>query len=63
MNRLVREVLKNRRKESKLAAPPEEEVKAFRFTPERIRRLRTKLGIPKRQLGLPVEATNRAEFM
>jgi DNA-binding transcriptional regulator YiaG len=39
-----------------LAASPEE-VKASRFTPERIRRLRMKLGISQRELGVLVGAT------
>ena len=39
MNRLAKEIAESRSKETKLAASPEE-VKASRFTPERIRHLR-----------------------
>ena len=39
-----------------MAASPEE-VKASRFTPERIRHLREKLGISQRELGILVGAT------
>jgi DNA-binding XRE family transcriptional regulator len=35
-------------------------VKASRFTPERIRSLRNKLGISQRELGILVGATNGA---
>jgi DNA-binding transcriptional regulator YiaG len=56
MNRLAKEVMESKAKEPKLAASPEE-VKASRFTPERIRRLRDKLGISQRELGVLVGAT------
>ena len=56
MNRLAKEIAESKAKEPKLAASPEE-VKASRFTPERIRRLREKLGISQRELGILVGAT------
>ena len=56
MNRLAKEISESKAKEPKLAASPEE-VKASRFTPERIRRLRGKLGISQRELGILVGAT------
>ena len=59
MNRLAKEITESKAKEPKLAASPEE-VKASRFTPERIRHLRQKLGISQRELGLLVGATNGA---
>ena len=59
MNRLAKEISESKAKEPKLAASPEE-VKASRFTPERIRHLRQKLGISQRELGLLVGATNGA---
>jgi DNA-binding transcriptional regulator YiaG len=59
MNRLAKEISESRSKETKLAASPEE-VKASRFTPERIRRLREKLGISQRKLGVLVGATTGA---
>jgi len=62
MNRLVKEVSESRSQEAKLAASPDE-VKASRFTPERIRRLRTKLGISQRELGVLVGATTWAVLM
>jgi len=59
MNRLAKEIAESKAKEPKLAASPEE-VKASRFTPERIRRLREKLGISQRELGLLVGSTTGA---
>ena len=59
MNRLAKEISKAKSVEPKLAASPEE-VKASRFTPERIKRLRNKLGISQRELGILVGATNGA---
>jgi DNA-binding transcriptional regulator YiaG len=59
MNRLAKEISESKVKEPKLAASPEE-VKASRFTPERIRRLREKLGISQRELGVLVGATTGA---
>jgi len=59
MNRLAKEIAESKAKETKLAASPEE-VKASRFTPERIRHLREKLGISQRELGILVGATNGA---
>lgn len=56
MNRLAKEMAESKAKEPKLAASPEE-VKASRFTPERIKRLREKLGISQRELGVLVGAT------
>jgi DNA-binding transcriptional regulator YiaG len=56
LNRLAKEMSKTKSAEPKLAASPEE-VKASRFTPERIRRLRMKLGISMRELGLLTGAT------
>ncbi len=56
LNRLAKEISKAKRAEPKLAASPEE-VKASRFTPERIRHLRIKLGISQRELGILVGAT------
>jgi len=56
MNRLAKEISESKAKEPKLAASPEE-VKASRFTPERIRGLREKLGISQRELGVLVGAT------
>ena len=50
MNRLAKEISESKAKGPKLAASPEE-VKASRFTPERIRGLRNKLGISQRELG------------
>ena len=59
MNRLAKEISESKAKEPKLAASPEE-VKASRFTPERIRGLRNKLGISQRELGNLVGATTGA---
>ena len=59
MNRLAKEIAEEKAKEPKLAASPEE-VKASRFTPVRIRRLREKLGISQRELGLLVGSTTGA---
>ena len=59
MNRLAKEISASRSKGPKLVASPEE-VKASRFTPERIRGLRNKLGISQRQLGLLVGSTTGA---
>jgi DNA-binding transcriptional regulator YiaG len=56
LNRLAKEISKTKSAEAKLKASPEE-VKASRFTPERIRRLRMKLGISQRELGILVGAT------
>jgi DNA-binding transcriptional regulator YiaG len=56
LDRLTKEFSKAKSAESKLAASPEE-VKASRFTPERIRRLRMKLGISMRELGILTGAT------
>jgi len=59
LKRWAKELSENRSKEAKLAASPEE-VKASRFTPERIRHLRMKLGISQRELGVLVGATTGA---
>jgi len=59
MNRLAKEIAESKAKELKLAASPEE-VKASRFTPERIKLLREKLGISQRELGILVGATTGA---
>ena len=56
LNRWAKEIAQSKSKEPKLAASPEE-VKASRFTPERIRGLRKKLGISQRELGVLVGAT------
>jgi DNA-binding transcriptional regulator YiaG len=56
LNRLAKEISKAKSPEQKLAASPEE-VKASRFTPERIRHLRIKLGISQREMGVLVGAT------
>ena len=56
LNRWVKEAAQSKSKEPKLAASPEE-VKASRFTPERIRGLRKKLGLSQRELGVLVGAT------
>ena len=50
LNRLTQEQLQKVPKKGLEATP--EEVKASRITPERIRRLRNKLGISMRELGL-----------
>ena len=62
MNRLAKEISASKAKEPKLAASPEE-VKASRFTPERIRRLRVKLGMSQRELGVLVGVTTWAVLM
>jgi DNA-binding transcriptional regulator YiaG len=59
LNRLAKEVSESKAKEPKLAASPEE-VKASRFTPERIRHLREKLGISQRELGVLIGASTGA---
>jgi len=59
MNRLAKEIAESRSKETKLTAS-REEVRASRFTPERIRHLREKLGISQRELGVLVGATTGA---
>ena len=59
LNRLAKEISETKSAEPKLAASPEE-VKASRFTPERIRRLRMKLGISQRELGILVGVTTWA---
>jgi DNA-binding transcriptional regulator YiaG len=59
MNRLAKEISESKAKERKLTASPEE-VKASRFTPERIRGLRNKLGISQRELGVLVGSTTGA---
>jgi DNA-binding transcriptional regulator YiaG len=59
MNRLAKEIAESKAKEAKLTASPEE-VKSSRFTPERIRGLRNKLGISQRELGILVGATTGA---
>jgi len=56
LNQWVKEKAQSKSKEPMLAASPEE-VKASRFTPERIRHLRMKLGISQRELGILVGAT------
>ncbi len=56
LNRLAKEMAKEKSAEPKLAASPEE-VKASRFTPGRIRHLREKLGISQRELGILVGAS------
>jgi len=61
LKRWAKELSESRSKEAKLAASPEE-VKASRFTPERIRHLRMKLGISQRELGVLVGATTGAVF-
>jgi DNA-binding transcriptional regulator YiaG len=56
---LAKEISISKAKEPKMAASLEE-IKASRFTPERIRGLRNKLGISQRELGILVGATNGA---
>ena len=56
LNRWVKETAQSKSKDSKLAASPDE-VKVSRFTPERIRGLRKKLGLSQRELGVLVGAT------
>ena len=59
MNRLAKEIAESRSKETKLTSSPEE-VRASRFTPERIRHLREKLGISQREMGVLAGATTGA---
>ena len=59
LNRWVKETARSKSKETQLSASPKE-VKASRFTPERIRHLREKLGISQRKLGVLVGATTGA---
>ena len=59
LDRLAKEVSKDKSTEPKLEASPEE-VKASRLTPERIAGLRKKLGISQRELGVLVGATTGA---
>ena len=56
LDRLAKKISKGKSTEPKLEATPEE-VKASRLTPERIARLRKKLGISQRELGVLVGAT------
>ena len=51
LNRLAKGLAKTKSTEPKLEATPEE-VKASRLTPDRIARLRKKLGISQRELGI-----------
>jgi DNA-binding transcriptional regulator YiaG len=51
LDRLAKEASKGKSTEPKLEATPEE-VKASRLTPERIRKLRNRLGISQRELGI-----------
>ena len=50
LNRMAKEQMQNLPKKGLEATP--EEVKASRLTPDRIRRLRNKLGISQRELGI-----------
>jgi DNA-binding transcriptional regulator YiaG len=50
LNQWVKEISTAKSKESKLEAP--EEVKASRFTRDRIRSLRNKLGMSQRELSI-----------
>ena len=59
LNRWAKEISESRSRDAKLAASPEE-IKASRFTPERIRHLREKLGISQRKLGVLVGAKTGA---
>ena len=59
LNRWAKEISESRH--AKLAASPEE-IKASRFTPEKIRHLREKLGISQRELGVLVGAKTGAVF-
>lgn len=59
MNPLAKEIAESRSNETKLTASPEE-VRASRFTPERIRHLREKLGISQREMGVLAGATTGA---
>ena len=56
LNRWVKETSRSKSKETQLSATPEE-VKASRFTPERIGGLRKKLGLSQRELGVLVGAS------
>ena len=56
LNRWSKEIMESRSKEVKLVASPEE-VRASRFTPERIRRIRERLGMSQREMGVLVGAT------
>jgi DNA-binding transcriptional regulator YiaG len=51
LDRWAKELSERRSKEAKLMASPEE-VKASRITPDRIHRLRNRLGISQRELGI-----------
>jgi DNA-binding transcriptional regulator YiaG len=62
LDRLAKEISKDRSTEPKLEASPDE-VKASRITPERIRSLRKKLGISQRELGLLIGVTTWAVLM
>ena len=63
LNRLAKEQLHRVEKKGlKLEATPEE-VKASRLTPDRIRRLRNKLGISQRELGILTGASLGAVAM
>jgi DNA-binding transcriptional regulator YiaG len=62
LDRLAKEISKTKSTETKLEASAEE-VKASRLTPERIRRLRNKLGISQRELGLLIGVTTWAVLM
>jgi DNA-binding transcriptional regulator YiaG len=63
LNRLAKEQLRRvEKKEPKLEATPEE-VKASRLTPDRIRRLRNKLDISQRELGILTGASLGAVAM
>jgi len=55
LDRLTKEQLHKVPKKGLEASP--EEVKASRITPDRIRRLRTKLGLSQRQMGILTGAT------
>ena len=61
LNRLTKEQLQKMPKKGLEVTP--EEVKASRLTPERIRRLRKKLGISMRELGLLIGVTTWAVLM
>src|SRR4030042_6247650 len=56
LDRLAKEISKSKSTEPKLEASPEE-VKASRLTPDRIERLRIRLGISQRELGILGGAT------
>ena len=61
LDRQAKEQLQKVPKKGLEASP--EEVKASRLTPDRIRRLRNKLGISQRQLGLLIGVTTWAVLM